>query len=119
MFGCISFSHISKDERRKLNEKSIKFIFIGYCDDHKAYNLLDSRFHKLIASRDVVFHEITNEDNGVWNTSLNNDDYVKIDTSVEHEEEEFYAYVASHIGRNSTDWYFYSKASKHMTNKGN
>ena len=36
-FGCQAFAHIPKDERRKLDAKSIKCIFIGYCDDKKEY----------------------------------------------------------------------------------
>ena len=88
VFGCRAFSHISKYERRKLDSKSIKCIFISYCDDHKAYKLYYPRSHKLIASRHVVFHETTNEDKGVWNDSFYNDDYVKFDTSAEHGKEQ-------------------------------
>ena len=47
--------------------------------------------HKLLASRDVVFHENANKDDtmndtGVWNISNDNDDYVKIDAVVEQEQ---------------------------------
>ena len=88
MFECKEFSHIPKDERKKLDAKSIKCNFIGYCDDHKAYILYDSILHKLIASRDVVFHENTNEVNGLWNTSFNNDECIITDTSAEYENEQ-------------------------------
>jgi hypothetical protein len=60
VFGCKAFAHIPKDERRKLDAKSIKCIFIGYCSDKKAYKLFDPDSHKLFATRDVVFHENAN-----------------------------------------------------------
>ena len=87
VFGCKTSTHIPKDERRKLDAKSIKCIFIGYCDDQKAYKLFDIGTHRFLASRDLVFHENTNEgdkknDTGVWHDT---NDYVKLDTSVEQE----------------------------------
>jgi transposase InsO family protein len=87
VFGCKAFAHIPKDERRKLDAKSIKCIFIGYCSDKKTYKLFDPSSHKLFASRDVVFHE--NADKGdkmndidVWHSSNDIDDHVKIDAMV-------------------------------------
>ena len=59
IFGSRDFAHIPKDDRRKLDAKSIECIFVGYCDDQKAYKLFRPSSHKLIASRDVVFHENT------------------------------------------------------------
>ena len=61
VFGIEAFSHVSKDDRRKLDAKSIKCIFIGYCDDHKAYKMFDPSMHKVFPSRDVIFHENTDE----------------------------------------------------------
>ena len=59
--------HIPKDDRRKLDAKSIKCIFIGYCDDHKAYKMFDPSAHKVFPSRDVIFHEDANEGHQVDN----------------------------------------------------
>jgi hypothetical protein len=33
VFGSTTFAHSPKDERRKLDAKSIKCVFIGYCTD--------------------------------------------------------------------------------------
>ena len=90
VFGCKAFAHIPKDERRKLDAKSIKCIFIGYCDNQKVYKLFDPNTHRLFVSRDVVFHEIANEGDKINNTSVwhDIDDYIKIDTSVEQEQEQ-------------------------------
>lgn len=57
IFGCKAFAHIPKEDRRKLDAKGIKSIFIGYCTDKKAYKMYDPSTHKVFASRDVIFHE--------------------------------------------------------------
>jgi transposase InsO family protein len=57
VFGCKDFAHIPKENRRKLDAKSIKCIFIGYYSKFKAYKLFDLATHKVFASRDVLFHE--------------------------------------------------------------
>ena len=41
IFASTDFAHIPKDDRRKLDAKSIECIFVGYCDDTKAYKLFD------------------------------------------------------------------------------
>jgi len=61
VFGCKAFAYVPKDERRKLDEKSIERIFVGYCTNKKSYKLFHPSSHKLIASRDVVFHENADE----------------------------------------------------------
>jgi hypothetical protein len=57
VFGCKSFSHIPNENRKKLDAKSIKCIFIGYCSEFKEYKLFDHATHKVFSSRDVFFHE--------------------------------------------------------------
>ena len=59
IFGSRDFAHIPKDDRRKLDAKSIECIFVSYCDDQKAFKPFYPSSHKLIGSRDVVFHENT------------------------------------------------------------
>ena len=59
IFGSRDFAYIPKDDIRKSDAKSIECIFVGYHDDQKAYKLFNPSSHKLIASRDVVFHENT------------------------------------------------------------
>jgi hypothetical protein len=57
VFGCKDFAHIPKENRKKLDFKSIKCIFIGYCYEFNAYKLFDPSTHKVFVSRDVLFHE--------------------------------------------------------------
>ena len=85
-----AFAHIPKYERRKLDAKSIECIFVGYCTDQKTYKLFHPISHKLIASRDVVFHENADKndrlnDSDVWHIFNANDDYVKLDAIVQQD----------------------------------
>ena len=63
---------------------------VGYCNDLKSYKLFHPSTHKLIASRDVVFHEHTDASNkteqghGLTNTN----EYVKLNSIVQEQEVE-------------------------------
>ena len=35
VFGCTAFSHIAKDERQNLDDKSCKCVFFGYSENRK------------------------------------------------------------------------------------
>ncbi|KAF2292200.1 hypothetical protein GH714_016067 [Hevea brasiliensis] len=48
---------INARERHKLEEKSIKCIFIGYCSQTKAYRVYNPATGKVIISRNTVFNE--------------------------------------------------------------
>ena len=49
--------HVANDERRKLDSKSRKCIFLGYSDNQKGYRLYDLERKRIVNSRDVVFNE--------------------------------------------------------------
>ena len=57
VFGCIAYSHVAKDERKKLDPKAKKCIFLGYTAQSKGYCLYDSEKLSVIFSRDIVFNE--------------------------------------------------------------
>jgi hypothetical protein len=54
-FGFISYAHVLKEKRRKLDDKSGKCIFIGYSIETRSYRLFDPKEKKVIIRRDVVF----------------------------------------------------------------
>ncbi|KAM1948200.1 hypothetical protein ACFX15_008418 [Malus domestica] len=56
VFGSICYAYIPSHLRQKLDETSVKCIFMGYgtCEGYTLYNL-DSK--KMIVSRDVIFDE--------------------------------------------------------------
>ena len=72
-----------------MDAKSIECVFVGYYDDHKAYKLFHLSSHKLITSRDVVFHENTDISNKMNNVDEERipDDNVKIDKIVQKVQE--------------------------------
>jgi hypothetical protein len=79
IFRCKDFAHIPKENRKKLDTKAIKCIFIGYRSEFKSYKLFDPSTHKVFASRDVIFHEHAkgnNEDNSHegWHALLKDED---------------------------------------------
>ena len=57
IFGCAAYRHVMDDERRKLDTKTEKCVFLGYSENRKGYRLFDTRRQKVIHSRDVVFDE--------------------------------------------------------------
>ena len=59
VFGYNAYAHIPKVNRRKLDPKSIKTIFVGYCTHTKAYRLWDTKRQKMLVSRDVIFYELS------------------------------------------------------------
>lgn len=57
VFGCIAYSLIPSHKLQKLDTRSERCVFIGYCLYSKAYRLYNPTTCKTIVSRDVVFNE--------------------------------------------------------------
>ena len=57
VFGSLCFSHIPKDERKKLDPKAQEAIFLGYGQETKGYRLYNPISRKVFFSRDVIFDE--------------------------------------------------------------
>lgn len=58
IFGCVAYAMIPNEKRKKLDAKSKKYIFVGYCNESKGYRLIDPENpSKCIKSRDVQFLE--------------------------------------------------------------
>ena len=41
VFGCVAYTHVPRDERRKLYPKARKYILVGYGEKTKGYRLYD------------------------------------------------------------------------------
>jgi hypothetical protein len=65
VFGCIAYAHVPKENRRKLDDKSVKCIFIGYNIETRSYRLFDPQAKKVIIRKDVVFDE-----HGIYQSEL-------------------------------------------------
>ena len=57
IFGCIAYIHVSDEDRKKMDSKTIKGMFVDYDMESKAYRIYDLLQRKVIISRDVVFDE--------------------------------------------------------------
>lgn len=57
IFGCIAYSHVPDQKRKKLDDKGEKCIFLGISENTKAYKLYNPITKKISISRDVIFDE--------------------------------------------------------------
>ncbi|CAB75469.1 copia-type reverse transcriptase-like protein [Arabidopsis thaliana] len=70
VFGSIAHAHVPDEKRNKLDDKSEKYIFIGYDNNSKGYKLYNPDTKKTIISRNIVFDE-----EGEWDWNSNEEDY--------------------------------------------
>jgi hypothetical protein len=59
VFRSIAYGKILDPKRTKIEDKSKKYVFIGYSEKFKAYKLYDLIEKKLVISRDVELNEET------------------------------------------------------------
>jgi hypothetical protein len=57
LFGSVAYAHIPDQRRTKLDDKSKKYVFIGYDEKTKAFKLFDTIEKKVVVSRDVQVNE--------------------------------------------------------------
>ena len=57
VFGSIAHVHVPDERRTKLDDKSERYIFIGYSTHSKWYKLYNPNCKKFVISRDVIFDE--------------------------------------------------------------
>ena len=57
IFGCFACPHIPNKQKKKLDDKSQKCIFIGYNDVTKGYKLYNYVTKEVIISKDIQFIE--------------------------------------------------------------
>ncbi|KAK2389821.1 hypothetical protein QL285_063384 [Trifolium repens] len=57
VFGCVSFVHVYKQYRNKLDPRAIRCIFLGYAPNKRGYKFYHPPSRNFFVSKDVVFHE--------------------------------------------------------------
>lgn len=82
VFGCFAYAHVPTKTRRKLDDKSVKCICMGYCEETKDYRLYNLETKRLIISHDVLFDE---KEEWQWNH-----DVQKQPPSIVVQEDEFF-----------------------------
>ena len=65
VLGSIAYAQVPEQKRSKLDDRSEKYVFIGYDSSSKGYKLYNPSNGKVISSRDVVFDEESTWD---WET---------------------------------------------------
>ena len=94
IFGCDAYAHIPKDERRKLDSKTKRSIFLGYGNGVKGYRLYDKAQKRVFYSRDVTFNEEkSTEEDGMAKNTNDEPSFVEIEHGqdadiIDNEEEE-------------------------------
>jgi hypothetical protein len=56
-FGCVAYSHIPKENRKKLESKTRHCMMVGFDNKSKSYRLYDPVSKKIILNQDVKFKE--------------------------------------------------------------
>ena len=57
VFGCLAYALVPMQQHRKLDDKAVKCIFVGYTVESKGYRLYHPQSKRILISRDVVFVE--------------------------------------------------------------
>ena len=70
VFGSIAYVHVPDERREKLDDKSERFIFIGYDSSSKGYKQYNPNKKKTVVNWDVVFDE-----EGQWDFETHEKEY--------------------------------------------
>lgn len=62
IFGSIAYAHVPHQGRAKLDDQSVKYVFVGYDASSTRYHLYNPNNNKVVVSCDVEFDEAT-----TWN----------------------------------------------------
>lgn len=54
-FGCTVYAHVPDQLRKKLDQKAVKCLFMGYGVNKKGYRLFDLNKREVITARDCIF----------------------------------------------------------------
>jgi hypothetical protein len=57
IFGCLTYSHVPSEKRKKLEPTIEKEIFVGYSETSKAFCIYIPSLRKTVLKRDVRFEE--------------------------------------------------------------
>src|SRR4051812_7822419 len=69
-FRCKAYIHVPVQKRMKLDSKTIKCIFLGYCTETKGYRVFDPITRMVAISQDIIFDENSAYD--MHSTEMNN-----------------------------------------------
>jgi hypothetical protein len=74
VFGCPAYVHVDKSQRRKLDDRSWKGVFVGYASESPAWLVYNPATHRVVSSRNVVVDEAAVLSMGESNAEQRTDD---------------------------------------------
>jgi hypothetical protein len=74
VFGCPTYVHVDKSQRRKLDDRPWKGVFVGYASESPAWLVYNPATRRVVSSRNVVFDEAAILSMGESNAEQRNDD---------------------------------------------
>jgi hypothetical protein len=74
VFGCPAYVHVDKSQRRKLDDRAWKGVFVGYASESPAWLMYNPATRRVVSSRNVVFDEVVVLSMGESNEEQRNDD---------------------------------------------
>jgi hypothetical protein len=74
VFGCLAYVHVYKSQRRKLDDRAWKGVFVGYASESPAWLVYSHATRRVVSSRNVVFDEADVMSMGESNAEQPNDD---------------------------------------------
>jgi hypothetical protein len=87
VFVCPAYVHVDKSQRRKLDNRARKGVFVGYASGSPAWLLYNPATRRVVSSRNVVFGEVDVlsiwESNAKQRNDVENDNILRIMCSEE------------------------------------
>jgi hypothetical protein len=74
VFGCPAFVHVDKSQRRKLDDRVWKRVFVGYAFESPAWLVYTPATRLVVSACTVVFDEVVVLSMGETDTEQRNDD---------------------------------------------
>ena len=92
-FDCVAYAHVPYELKRKLDNKGLKCIFVGYSENKKSYKLYDPIERKLVINCDVQFVE-----NEAWDGTIEKN--IKIVSTIKHDDMTKEVVQTPHVSQN-------------------
>jgi hypothetical protein len=74
VFGCPAYVHVDKSQRRKLDDRAWKGVFVGCASESQAWLVYNPATRRVVSSRNLVFYEVAVLSMGESNAEQRNDD---------------------------------------------
>jgi hypothetical protein len=72
VFSCPAYVHVDNSQRRKVDDRAWKGVFVGYASESPAWLLYNPATRRVVSSRNVVFDEaaVLSMERAMWSNAL-------------------------------------------------